>query len=520
MGEAALDLAYSSFAEMPPEQRYVWKLAARIRLAREAAARKDVLAWSRAVMPEVFYLPFCMPFHGYLVEIRGLEFTMTKGPRNHAKTAVGDMAIPMFQALEEPEDFNHYLTVQGSEAKALSLNRSIKNELEGNEVIRALYGDVVGDRWTDNQFQLANGVAFTGVSTGTSIRGLLYQNRRPDYIMADDLYDETHIENVEATLKVNDWFWSTLYNARAKTKRWAIKCTGTAINQHDYMTKAEKDAKGNNIVCKTFKTVKDFKTHELLWSELHSVGGRDPWVTVQVDMKRMGSLIFMREQQNEPRDDANSIIKRAWLNKVDGRSWEFDPLDLFRELAKVGTVISISAIKLCDDPSIGKNQKSDFNGSALIIETINDGAVDDPVEAAKGGHDWWIMNAWEARLSLQERVNHLRDVAADQPADQEITECIIEAIGGFDDFAETVATQTDLPVTRVEEVKDKITVLVNVSKFFENGKVHLNKNISEEMKQTIIDQLTTNNPEHDDVRDAITLAMRDSELGGWGKAYD
>lgn len=362
---------YNSFSEMPQELRHVFKLAARIRWAREAAKAKDVLSWGRAVMPEIFYLPYCQEFHRYLVDIRGIEFTSTKGPRNHAKTSIGDVLIPMFQALEEPQDFQHYLTVQGSEQKALSLNRSIKTEIEMNEVIQELYGDQVGDRWTDQQFELANGVVFTAVSTGTSMRGLIYKNRRPDYIMPDDLYSEEHINNPDATKKVAEWFWGTLYPARAKTKRWAIHVTGTAINQYDLLTQMEKDSKtedGNNIVCRTFKAIKDFKTREVLWPELHGANGQDPYESVMMDFRRMGTHIAMRELQNEPRDEASAIIKREWLYPESGATnWEYDP-----DTLKFDKHHFLAAVLLCMDPSIGEKMENDSSGTALIWKTMYD----------------------------------------------------------------------------------------------------------------------------------------------------
>lgn len=498
--------AYTSFDEMPPEQRYIWKLASRIRCAREAIATKDVLGWGWAVFPHVFYLPYCMEFHGYLIDVRLQEFTWTLGPRNGAKTAVGDFLIAMFQSLNEPELFNHYLFVQGSEAKALALNRSIKTEIENNEVIQAIYGDMVGPRWTDQQFELANRVAFTAISTGTSARGTLYDNRRPDYIMPDDLYDESHINNPEATLKVNDWFWSTLYPARAKTKRWAIHGTGTAINEYDLGAKMTKDSKtedGNQIICRTFKAVKDFDKRIVLWPELSSVGGKDPFDSIMLDFKRMGTHIAMRELQNEPRDEGTAIIKRAWLYKPDGSNWEYDPVELTRRLGENSASITLAAVLIGNDPSIGKKNDADSTGTALVIVTHD-----------HEGSEYWIEQIEEEKLTLRERKEQLLSMSHASPKERPVTKIRIEAIAGFDDYASYVINETDLPVDRVEWVPDKITNLENRSHFFENGKVHISKLIPAEKIDRLVHQLTTNYPEHDDSRDAVLLTM-DLEPQTW-----
>lgn len=510
MNEIAL--APQTVEEIPAAHRILWNLAARIRMAKIYAQEKNVLAWNAVVFPHIFYLPFCMEFHEYLVSVRGLEFTWTLGPRNHAKTAVGDFGISIYQALNEPETFNHYLFVQGSQDKALALNRMVKNELEGNEVIQAVYGDMVGDRWTDQQFELTNQVAFTAVSTGTSVRGLIYNGRRPDYIMPDDLYNEEHINNPEATLKVNDWFWSTLYNARAKTKRWAIHGTGTAINDYDLGAKMIKDAKtedGNEIVCQVFKAVKNFDTKEVLWPELHGIGGKDPFESVMLDFKRMGTHIAMRELQNEPRDEATAVIKRAWLYKTDGSSWEYDPLELNAILRDPGGNTVLVAIVVGNDPSIGKKdskkKKSDFTGTAKVIIT-----------QTGEGTDYWIEHIAEERLTLAGRKKQLQEISRACPKERPLNKVRIEAIAGFDDYASYVINETDLPVERVEWVPDKITNLENRSHFFENGKVHISNLIPRDMIDKLVQQLTTNYPEHDDVRDGVLLTM-DLEAGSWEK---
>ena len=166
------------------------KRSARLTVARQAAERKDILLWGKALFPAKFYLPYCRALHEYFVEIRGAEFTSTKAPRNHAKTAIKCFLIPIFQALYEPETFRHYLNVQATDRKALAINTSIRDELTGNDLLISLVGNQVGARWTDQQFVLKNGVIFTAVSAGQSIRGINYNQERPDYWIVDDLYNE------------------------------------------------------------------------------------------------------------------------------------------------------------------------------------------------------------------------------------------------------------------------------------------------------------------------------------------
>jgi len=464
----------------------------RVIRAKEYAKQKNILAWGRVVFPHKFYLPFCYELHDYLISIRGVPRSATEAPRNHAKTQIECFLIEIFQALEEPDTFKHYLNVQATKEKALAINTGIRSEIENNEVIRAIYGDQVGkEKWTDGQFVLENGVIFTAISAGQSIRGINHNGVRPDYIVVDDLYDEEDIENPEKTEKKNRWWWGSLYPARAKSRRCSIHLIGTAINKEDLLEQLKTKKRWK---CRSFQAIKDFDKKIVLWPELNT------FESLMDDKIDMGSIIFSREMQNERRDDASSVIKRKYLE-----NWEFDPIELIKEI-KGGTGRILLGTIVGNDPSIGKDQEADDTATCVVVKTgWKDGE----------GTEWWIFSIEMKPLSLEERVQQLIGVNKAQPKEFPLTDVRIEAIAGFDDYASTVVRRTNLPVTRISHVTDKITNLINKSKYFENGKVHLNKNIEQADKDKLIDQLTRNYPKHDDGRDAVFLTL-DDETGIWG----
>lgn len=474
------------------DQAHAIRRAYRLKYARWAAENKNILEWGWALFPEKFTIDFCPELHAYLAGIRLDPFTATKAPRFHAKTTIGCFLIPLFQALEEPQSFRHYLNVQGTEPKALEINRSIKLELEENELLRAMYGDMVGERWTDSRFVLKNNVVFSAISTGQSIRGINYRNIRPDYIMVDDLYDEEDINNPDSTEKKNQWFWGSLYLCRSKTRKACVHLTGTAINDFDLLTQCEKN---KDVICRTFKNF-DFNALSVLWPALGTYDHQ------KAEFDRMPISVAMRELQNEPRDEATAIIKHSWLYPEGAPSWEFDPDELDKRI-RTGKILLVG-IWLGNDPSIGKKGErkgatSDYTGTGLIWETK-------PLDS-KGGCDYWIMGAWEKRMSLDERCEQLLDIGSKQPPDRRPKKAFIEAIGGFDDYASFVITRTNIPVQRVEWVPDKLTNLENRSHHFQNRKIHLNERIDQSMKQKLVYQLTVNHPTHDDVRDAVLLPL-------------
>lgn len=463
------------------EDRHEIARQARLELARRAARRKDILAWGQYLFPEKFPLPFCPPLHGHFVEIRDRPLTNTEAPRFHAKTTIKCFLIPIFQALEEPLTFRHYLNVQATDRKALAVNTSIRSELERNEDLLALYGDQVGEeKWTDQQFVLKNGVVFTAVGAGQSIRGIHYENRRPDYVLVDDLYDDEDINNPESTTRKNEWLWGTLYPAMAVGRRNSFHVQGTAINTYDVMEQLKKNPVASS---RTFQAIVDDQKRLALWPQGKSYQDLDQMRT------NMGTVIFNREMQNERRQEDTSIIKTAWVKS-------YDPLET--TFGKGSRLRLVSVILTCD-PSIGEKVENDATALVLILKARY---ID-----TKEGHVYFVQDVWNEHLSLDGRIRLLLRIAEGQPKERRLSQVRIEAIAGFKDFCAEVRRRTDLPVREIDHVKDKITNLETKSHFFENGKVFVSSRIDPRLRDMLIHQLTTNHPKNDDMRDALLIGL-------------
>ena len=143
---------------------------------------KNILGWGKVLFPEKFTLPFCLDLHNYFIDIRHVDRTTTLAPRNHAKTIIKCFLIPIFQAICEPETFQHYLNVQAEASKAYALNDSIRFEFENNELLIKTYGDLKGEKWTQKQFELNNGVIFSAWGSGSSMRQYLDNRHRRDQL--------------------------------------------------------------------------------------------------------------------------------------------------------------------------------------------------------------------------------------------------------------------------------------------------------------------------------------------------
>lgn len=463
-------------------------LQVRAELARKYAALvkaghdEYILDWGGVCFPEKFPLPFCRDMHGYFCKIRKERFTSTEAPRGHAKSTIKCFLIPIFQALEEPRLFRHYLNVQATEDKALSINTSIMAEIETNSLLRFMYGDqVTKKKWTGQQFVLANGVIFSAAGAGQSIRGMNYRQTRPDCIIADDLYDEDDINNPDSTKKKNDWFWGTLYPARAKGRLTSVHIQGTAINAEDLM---ESLKNSKRAVCRTFKAVLDWGAKTVLWPELNT------FESLQRDREDMGSLIFFREYQNDRLDDSTSKIKRAWL-----LNWEQDPDELVFDRHRI-----LTAVIMGNDPSIGKKVEDDYASFFVVFKWH---------QSDSGKAQFFVDYMDQQQLSLDGRIKKLLTINQQYSGVRRIRQVRIEAISGFQDYTAEVKRRTTLPVKEIVWVKDKISVLESKSKYFEFGQVRINKRLPQHLKDALVHQLTTNHPKYDDLRDGLFLCLDD-----------
>ena len=441
---------------------------------------KDILAWGKYYFPDKFEMPFCDELHGYLVDICEEAFTDTLAPRGYAKTTIKSFLCKIYLALVKPEIYQHYLSVQSTSTKAIAVNLSIRHELETNELLRRDYGDqVTGEKWTEKQFVLKNGVIFSAIGAGESMRGINYNNKRPDYVDADDLYDEDDIGQKERIEKIARWFWGSLYKCVAKMKKVCFHLQGTAIAKNDLMHHLSNKPSWK---FRKFQAVKDFDTQEVLWKEAET------FEKLMEDKDAMGSNIFNRELQNDCRNDEDSIIKDHWIKLYDGNIPEDE---------------EISNTMLGVDPAIGVKITNDPTGKALIYKTKN--------------FNYYIHGVRNSRLTFDENIKDMQLMHNTFTLSNQ--GCRLEAISAFQGMGQELKRKTNVPVKMITSVKDKLTRLENVSGKFENGKVFINKNIPKHLLNELIEQITNNNPTHDDMRDAVVICLEDDTTSNFRMGF-
>lgn len=133
-----------------------------------------------------------------------------KWPRAHAKSTHLDIFIPEW--LKEQGHIHYMVVVGKSEDSARELLGSLQAELEYNQRIIADFGvqKSSGD-WTDGYFITQDGCIFKALGRGQSPRGLRYMEKRPDYIVIDDIDDDELCRNPSRVTDMVAWVKEALF---------------------------------------------------------------------------------------------------------------------------------------------------------------------------------------------------------------------------------------------------------------------------------------------------------------------
>jgi hypothetical protein len=142
--------------------------------------------------------------------------------RGGAKSTLAEEAIVLGAAMGL---IRNVLILGSNSDRANDRLRSIKHEIETNELLIQLYGELVGTTWNEAKVVLANGVVLQAFGRGQSLRGVKHLDSRPDFCFADDIEEEEHVRTPEARQETLSWFMSVVLPALDKGARVRVNAT-------------------------------------------------------------------------------------------------------------------------------------------------------------------------------------------------------------------------------------------------------------------------------------------------------
>lgn len=220
-------------------------------------------------------------------------------PRSHAKSTITDLVFLAWNIVHNKSRF--VLLVSDTYSQAALFLETLKGELESNELLRAFYGDLVSDKWSEGEI-IAGNTMVKAIGAGMKVRGLKYKESRPDLIIVDDLENDEMVESLERRDKLERWFNGALVPSMSKDGRLVM--IGTILHYDSLLFKIISPDKYREFKKRLYRAINDSGP---LWPQHLNMVELEQ---IKQDYISKGQgYLFYQEYQNDPVSDENRKFK-------------------------------------------------------------------------------------------------------------------------------------------------------------------------------------------------------------------
>ena len=152
------------------------------------------------------------PFHSEIIDdfhskIRHICWIAFRGS---AKTTLIEEGTTIEACFGE---FRHCLIIGSNLDQAAARLHTIRRQLENNENLQEIFGNLRSRPWGDELIELSNGVTIQAMGRGQAIRGTKSEDIRPDLMIVDDIEDDESVASEQGREKNARWFDNELLPA-------------------------------------------------------------------------------------------------------------------------------------------------------------------------------------------------------------------------------------------------------------------------------------------------------------------
>lgn len=126
---------------------------------------------------------------------------------------------------------------------ARKLLNQYRAQFEANERLKYFYGNLIGDKWTEDYFTLSTRVSFMAMGWGQSPRGVKMDEVRPDVLLMDDYDTDEECRNPEIVNNKWNWFEQALFFTRSISEALLTVWTGNVIAKDCCVSRAGNKAR-------------------------------------------------------------------------------------------------------------------------------------------------------------------------------------------------------------------------------------------------------------------------------------
>lgn len=229
-------------------------------------------------------------------------------PREHAKSTTLTFDYILANVLFRNADY--VILIGSTEDLAAEQLSNIREELLENDDLRREFGvaDFEQDSKTDIIVRCDDGHRFRVIARGAEqkIRGRLWNGKRPNLLIGDDMEDDEQVESKERRKKFRHWFYRAARQAVSRSGR--VRCHGTILHEDSFLNHTMRSKAWKTMIFKAHRSFDDFS--EILWPAAWSEERLRKRRQEFIEDPEGGAAGYSQEFLNDPQDNSIAYLRR------------------------------------------------------------------------------------------------------------------------------------------------------------------------------------------------------------------
>lgn len=247
---------------------------------------------------------------------------MCIAPREHAKSTALTMVYVMAEVLFRTSDY--VVLVSSTEDLAAEQLGNISEELHENQDIRREFGikGFESDTKADIIVTCNDGHRFRILCRGAEqrIRGRMWNGKRPNLLVCDDMEDDEQVENPDRRTKFRRWFFRAAKQALGRYGKTRVH--GTVLHDDSLLNRLKKNKSWKHLFYAAHTSFDDFSN--ILWPE--------QWPEERLRARREEFIQdgdaagYSQEFLNNPLDNSEAFLRKADFRAMNEDDYDSDKI--------------------------------------------------------------------------------------------------------------------------------------------------------------------------------------------------
>ena len=236
-------------------------------------------------------------------------FCSIVAPREHAKSTALTNAFVTANIAFRQRSF--VVIVSATEKLASDHLTGIKKHFSENDDLRIDFGvkGMAMESQTEVivEFEDGHQAKIVAKGSGQKMRGLVWNGKRPDLVIGDDLEEDEQVQNIDRRKNFRQWVNRALLPIRAK--HGIVRIHGTILHEDSFLSRIQKAPSWKCLFFKAHEGFDDFSN--ILWPE--------QWPEERLRQQRQifiddnDAAGYSQEYLNSPLDSSEAYLRKEWF---------------------------------------------------------------------------------------------------------------------------------------------------------------------------------------------------------------